>query len=108
MAGKAFLGFLTAAASAAALAACGASEPTTYTPEVRENFVSACIDGANERTGGNADQGQIERICGCMYDELKTRMTFEEFKAADEALREGEQVSGKFTSTLQAAASASA
>ena len=30
-----------------------------------------------------------------MYDELKARMSFEEFKAADDSLREGEQMSAE-------------
>jgi len=43
-----------------------------------------------------------------MYDELKARMSFDEFKAADESLRQGEQMSADLAATLQAAASACA
>jgi hypothetical protein len=39
-----------------------------------------------------------------MYDELKARMSFEEFKAADDSLRNGEQMSAELASTLQDAA----
>ena len=106
MAGKALLGPAAAAAVAAlALAACGGgSEPTSFTPEVEDNFVSSCVDSA---TGGStpASESDAQRICGCMYDELKQRMSFEEFKAADESLREGEQMSAELSATLQAAAS---
>jgi hypothetical protein len=41
-----------------------------------------------------------------MYDELRTRMSFEEFKAADGSLREGEQMSADLAATLQTAATA--
>jgi hypothetical protein len=106
MAGKALLGPAAAAAVAAlALAACGGGgEPTSFTPEVEDNFVSSCVDSA---TGGStpASESDAQRICGCMYDELKQRMSFEEFKAADQSLREGEQMSAELSATLQAAAS---
>ncbi len=107
MAGKALLGLAVAAVAAAlALAACGGGgEPTTFTPEVEDNFVNSCVDSAT--TGATpAEESDAERICGCMYNELKQRMSFEEFKAADESLREGEQMSAELSATLQAAASA--
>jgi hypothetical protein len=43
-----------------------------------------------------------------MYDELKARMSFEEFRAADDSLRQGEKMSADLAATLQAAASACA
>jgi len=107
MAGKALLGLAVAAVAAAmALAACGGGgEATTFTPEVEDNFVNSCVDSAT--TGATpADESDAERICGCMYNELKQRMSFEEFKAADESLREGEQMSAELSATLQAAAGA--
>ena len=86
-----------------ALASCGGSEPTSYTPEVQENFVNSCVDSAT--TGATpAPEADAERVCGCMYDELKARMSFEEFKAADASLREGEEMSADLSATLQAAA----
>ena len=105
MAGKGLLGLATAAvAGALALAACGGGEPTSYTPEVQDNFVNSCVDSAT--TGATpADESEAERVCGCMYNELKARMTFDEFKAADQSLREGEQMSAELQSTLNAAAS---
>lgn len=109
MAGKALLGLaVTAVAAAMTLAACGGGgEPTTFTPEVEDNFVNSCVDSAT--TGATpADESDAERICGCMYTELKQRMSFEEFKAADESLREGEQMSAEVAATLQAAAQACA
>ena len=89
-----------------ALAACGGGgEPTSFTPEVEDNFVNSCVDSAT--TGATAaEESDAERICGCMYNELKQRMSFEEFKAADESLREGDQMSADLSATLQAAASA--
>jgi hypothetical protein len=108
MAGSVWMGLATAlAASAIAFSGCGGSEPTSFTPEVEENFVNACIDSATEGSAP-ASESDADRICGCMYDELKSRMTFDEFKAADQSLREGEQMSAKLASTLQAAATACA
>ena len=110
MAGKALLGLATVAvamamAMAMALAACGGDEPTTYTPEVQENFVNSCVDSATSGTAP-ADESDAEQLCGCMYNELKARMSFEEFKTADQSLREGEQMSSDLAATLQAAAGA--
>lgn len=104
MAGKALLGAAAIALAAAlALAACGGDEPTSFTPEVEENFVNSCVDSAMNGTTPPAES-DAERICGCMYDELKARMSFDEFKAADESLREGEQMSSDLAADLQAAA----
>lgn len=106
MAGKAALVLATAlAAAAVALSGCGGSEPTSFTPEVEDNFVSSCVDSATEGASP-ANESDAERICGCMYDELKQRMSFEEFKAADDSLRKGEQMSAELSATLQAAATA--
>jgi hypothetical protein len=109
MAGKAFVGLATALVSATVgLSGCGGgSEPTSFTPEVQENFVNSCVDSATEGSAP-ASESDAERICGCMYDELRARMSFEEFKAADDSLRQGEQMSGDLTATLQAAATACA
>ena len=90
---------------AIALAACGGDEPTTYTPEVQENFVNSCVDTATS-AATPADESDAERLCSCMYTELKARMSFEEFKTADKSLREGEQMSSELAATLQAAAGA--
>jgi hypothetical protein len=103
MAGKALLGVATVAVAALALAACGGDEPTSYTPEVQENFVNSCVDSATNGTTP-APESDAERICGCMYNELKARMSFDEFKTADESLRGGEQMSADLRATLQAAA----
>ena len=105
MAGKALLGLATiAVAGAMALASCGGDEPTTFNDEVENNFVSSCVDSALGGANPPAES-DAERVCGCMYDELKARMSFAEFKAADESLREGEQMSSELAATLQAAAS---
>ena len=106
MAGKISLGLATALVAATdALSGCGGSEPTSFSPEVEDNFVSSCVDSATQGASP-ASESDAERICGCMYNELKQRMSFEEFKAADESLREGDQMSADLSATLQAAASA--
>jgi hypothetical protein len=99
VAGKAFIGLATAlVAATVAFSGCGGSEPTSFTPEVQENFVNSCVDSATEGSSP-ATESDAER---------KTRMSFEEFKAADDSLREGEQMSAELSATLQAAASACA
>ena len=75
-----------------AFSGCGGSEPTTFNDEVEHNFVSSCVDSATHAPAPAAES-DAERICGCMYDELKARMSFDEFKAADDSLRQGEQMS---------------
>jgi hypothetical protein len=106
MAGKAVPVLATAlVAATVALSGCGGSEPTSFTPEVEDNFVSSCVDSATQGAS-SASESDAERICGCMYTELKQRMSFEEFKAADESLRQGEQMSAELSATLQAAATA--
>ena len=106
MAGKAFLGLAAAlVAATVALSGCGGSEPTSFSPEVEDNFVSSCVDSATQGASP-ASESDAEGICGCMYDELKQRMSFEEFKAADDSLRKGEQMSADLAATLQAAATA--
>ena len=108
MAGKIFLGLATGlVAATVALSGCGGSEPTSFTPEVQDNFVSSCVDSATQGASP-ASESDAERICGCMYNELKQRMTFDEFKAADDSLREGNEMSAELTATLQAAATACA
>ena len=94
---------MVAVAAALALAACGGGEPTSYSPEMQENFVNSCVDSAMNGTAP-PEESDAEQICGCMYDELKARMSFDEFKAADESLREGEQMSSDLAADLQAAA----
>jgi hypothetical protein len=108
MAGRAFIGLTTAVvAVTVALSGCGGSEPTSFNDEVEHNFVSSCVDSA-KNSATPASESDAQRICGCMYNELKERMTFEEFKAADESLRQGEQMSADLAATLQAAATACA
>jgi hypothetical protein len=108
MEGRAFIGLTTAVvAVTVALSGCGGSEPTSFNDEVEHNFVSSCVDSA-KNSATPASESDAQRICGCMYNELKERMTFEEFKAADESLRQGEQMSADLAATLQAAATACA
>ncbi len=107
MAGKACALATALVAATVAFSGCGGSEPTSFTPEVQENFVNACVDSATTGTAPAAES-DAERICGCMYDELKARMTFDEFKAADDSLRQGDQMSAQLASTLQEAAAACA
>ena len=98
---------------AAILSACGGggdgaagASVAEGSPQVQENFVSACVTSATSTTGGSAipSQSDAGQICSCMYNELKARLPFADFKTADEALSKGEQLSGDLAATIQPAA----
>jgi hypothetical protein len=59
---------------ALAAAGCGSSTPTSYNAQVEQNFVSACA-----KTSGRQD------ICTKAYECIKARVSFSDFKAADQA-----------------------
>jgi hypothetical protein len=93
------------------LACCGGGHQpasvTTYSAQVQKSFVSSCVDSATDTASGSTiASDEAERICGCMYDELEANMPFEDFEAADEALRNGQQLSGHLAKTIQDAATA--
>jgi hypothetical protein len=107
MAGTIRLILAASAFACAALAAgCGGSEPDSYGPEVQDNFVTACVDSATDTGSTSAiqDESEAQRICGCMYDELEAHVPFDQFKQADEALRNGDQLSGDVATAIQNAA----
>src|SRR4029079_303187 len=105
MAGKGFVGLATAlVAGTVAFSGCGGgSDPTSFNDEGEHHFVSSCVDSATQGSAPAAE-AHAEGIYGCMYDERTASMSFDEFKAADESLRQGEQMSADLAATLQAAA----
>ncbi|HYX84373.1 MAG TPA: hypothetical protein VE777_05335 [Gaiellales bacterium] len=69
-------------ALAVTAAACGGSAPTQYDDQVERNFVDACT-----RTSGG-----MHDACARMYDCIKARVSFADFKAADAAVAAGTPV----------------
>ena len=57
--------------------ACGGDEPSGYSSEVREDFVSNCAAGGGQ---------EAEDLCGCTYDAIEETLPFDEFREADERL----------------------
>lgn len=61
-------------------AACGGDdEPTGYTDEMRDDFMSQCTAGVGD---------DARDMCECTYTALTENMPFEEFREYDEALRD--------------------
>ena len=58
-------------------AGCGGGDEE-YPDEAVENFVESC----------KAQEGATEEACRCVIDRLKQTMPYEEFEAADRAVRE--------------------
>lgn len=66
--------------AAAALAGCGGDDDR-YPEEARANFVKSC----------DAQPNASRDVCQCALEELERTVSYEDFKAADEAIREGDQ-----------------
>ena len=66
----------------------GCSSPgsvDSYNSDTRENFLVACKT-ANDR--GLSDE-EADRLCGCWYDAFETNMSFDQFKTAEDRIRQG-------------------
>jgi hypothetical protein len=73
-----------------ALAGCGSSDSgggggDKYPDSARKAFLDACTKSAGG--GSSADDR-----CNCVIDKLEENVSFDDFKKADEALRQGKSV----------------
>jgi hypothetical protein len=71
------------------LAACGGVDNDSkagnkYPSEVEDNFMSACKTSSNGK----------EDACKCALKKLEETVSYDDFKKADEAIREGGKASG--------------
>ena len=85
--------------AAVALAGCGSSSESggeDYPKEARDNFVTACV-----KTGGG--ESARER-CTCVIDKLEEKVSYEDFKAADTALKENKQPKEEVSKLLEESA----
>lgn len=66
-------------------------DPTAYSDSVRKNFVTGCVAGYAPRSGGkDSEAAQHRSLCGCIYSQMTDKtggITFDEFKAAQSAIR---------------------
>jgi hypothetical protein len=81
-----------------AATACGSGGSGGYDDGVRQRFVSACT----QTSSGH------EAACAAAYNCIKQRVSFADFKAADQAIREGKSVDPKIAQVLAQCASESA
>ena len=80
--------------AAGALVGCGGGdEDEGYPAEARTNFVRSC----------DAQPNASKQVCECALDELERTVPYKEFKAADDAIREGDQPKQATSDKLTAA-----
>jgi hypothetical protein len=73
-----------------AASACGSGGSAGYDDGVRQRFVSACTQASSGR----------EAVCEAAYNCIKERVPFADFKAADDAIRQGRTVEPKTAHVL--------
>jgi hypothetical protein len=78
------------------LAGCGGDDGSTYPDEAVEAFVSEC----------RAQPKASEASCRCVIERLQVSMPYEEFRRADDALRNDRAPADASVAKLQAAAEA--
>lgn len=85
-------------AALVAAAACGSSGSSGYDDGVRQRFVAACTQASSGR----------ETACTAAYECIRTRVSFADFKAADDAVRAGHAIDPKTAQVLIQCAAESA
>lgn len=57
-------------------------------PSVEENFRSGCELALDDANGVETIQAGAEQVCSCAFDDIKETISFEDFVAVDDRLRE--------------------
>jgi hypothetical protein len=87
-------------ATACALAGCGGGNSggagNGYPKVAEDNFIKSC----------SAQPGATEAKCQCAFDKVKAKISFDQFKKADAALRQGKSADPKTQQALQEAVKA--
>jgi hypothetical protein len=80
-------------AASCALAGCGGGDGSDngYPKDAETNFLKAC----------NAQAGTSQDKCQCALEKVEEKVPFDEFKKADEALRNGKQAPAATEKKLQ-------
>jgi hypothetical protein len=91
---------LIVAAALLALAGCGASSNNggKYPKEAVNNFTKTCVASG----GGTND---VKDRCNCVIEKLQDRVSFDDFKKADEAIRANKQPEKKTIDAIDKAVS---
>lgn len=88
--------------SVLALAACGdsgsgdalpdasASAGAPYSTEVRENFLTSCLDNATKEAGGSASREQLTQTCECILGKVEQEYSEAEFAEFEQRLLGGD------------------
>lgn len=65
-------------------------EPTSgaFSAEVRENFVSSCVENATAAAGEAADEEQLDATCRCILGKVEQEYDEAEFTAFEQRLLE--------------------
>ncbi len=92
------LAYLATLGAVIAATACGSGGSSGYDAGVKSRFVSACTQASSGRT----------IACEAAYDCIRQRVPFADFKAADDAIREGRPVDPKIAPVLGQCAAQSA
>ena len=82
--------------AAGALAGCGGGDDggeERYPQEARTNFVRSC----------DAQPNASREVCECALEELERTLPYDDFKAADDAIRAGDQPEKETSDKLTAA-----
>jgi hypothetical protein len=82
---------------AASASACGGSGTGGFSPAIERNFIEACTAS-----------GAQFKSCRCVYARLKDTVSYEDFKAADDAIRSGGKASPGMRAKVAAAREACA
>jgi hypothetical protein len=110
--------------TAVALTGCGGGSPDAapdgdatpsaagYSADVRENFLTSCIDNATNTAGGAASEEQLTQTCECILGKVEQEYSEAEFAEFEQRLLGGEaseqensQLVGWSTSCAEEAAS---
>jgi hypothetical protein len=88
---------LACIAAVAAATACGSTGSSGYNDGVRQRFVAACTQASSGR----------ETACEAAYECITQRVSFADFKAADDAVAAGRTVDPKTAQVLMQCAAQS-
>ena len=84
------------------LAACGDGKPDTasprassvpggaYSAEVRENFLTSCLENATKEAGGSASREQLTQTCECILGKVEQEYSEAEFAKFEHRLLDGD------------------
>lgn len=73
-----------------ALPEASASAGSAYSDEVRENFLTSCIENATKEAGESASREQLTQTCECILGKVEQEFSETEFAEFEQRLLSGE------------------